>query len=432
MASKTALVMIEFQREFTDSGGKLHEAVKDSMASTNMLANAVKACEDARAKGCKIIHVPITLAKDLSDNPNKGIGILKGCADGALFQTGTWGAEFCDSMVPKQCDLVVQGKRGLDAFPGSDLEQLLVLNGIETVAIGGFLTDCCVDSTMRTACEMGFNVVTLTDCCAATSVEAHQAAVDTAFGMFSTPMKATDFVNSVSVGDMSPPEKKQKRQQSSNCNARTFSCSKAKGGCSMAAAKTALLMIEFQREFADEGGKLHDAVKDVMGSTGMLDNSAKLCQDARRKGCKVIHVPISLAQDGSDNPNKGLGILKGCADGQLFLAGSWNVEFTNKMTPQAGDLVVSGKKGLDAFPGTDLESLLVTHGIETVAIGGFLTNCCVESTMRTACEKGFNVVTLTDCCASTSLAGHKAAAEGTFGMFSVPMASGAFLEAIKA
>jgi nicotinamidase-related amidase len=52
---------------------------------------------------------------------------------------------------------------------------------------------------------------------------------------------------------------------------------------------------------------------------------------------------------------------------------------------------------------------------------GFLTNCCVESTMRTACEKGFNVVTVTDCCATTSLDGHKAATEGTFGMFSTPM-----------
>merc|ERR1712228_1160960 len=96
------------------------------------------------------------------------------------------------------------------------------------------------------------------------------------------------------------------------------------------------------------------------------------------------------------------------------------------MKPQSGDLVVKGKKGLDAFPGTDLERLLVENGIETLAIGGFLTNCCVESTMRTACEKGFNVVTLTDCCATTSAEGHKAAVEGTFGMFSNPMTADAF------
>merc|ERR1712060_626629 len=86
-----------------------------------------------------------------------------------------------------------------------------------------------------------------------------------------------------------------------------------------------------------------------------------------------------------------------------------------------GDVIVKGKKGLDAFPGSNLEGLLRKHGIETVAICGFLTNCCVESTMRTAYEKGFNVVTLTDCTATTSAEGQKAATEGTFGMFSKPM-----------
>lgn len=49
------------------------------------------------------------------------------------------------------------------------------------------------------------------------------------------------------------------------------------------------------------------------------------------------------------------------------------------MQPQPGDVVVQGKKGLDAFPGTDLEEQLKARGIETVVLGGFLTNCCVES-----------------------------------------------------
>ena len=77
------------------------------------------------------------------------------------------------------------------------------------------------------------------------------------------------------------------------------------------------------------------------------------------------------------------------------------------MTPKDGDVVVKGKKGLDAFPGTTLEEELKARGIETVALAGFLTNCCVESTMRTAYEKGFNVITLTDCVATTSEEGQK-------------------------
>ena len=102
-------------------------------------------------------------------------------------------------------------------------------------------------------------------------------------------------------------------------------------------------------------------------------------------------------------------------------------DFEESMIPQAGDLVVEGKKGLDAFPGTNLEALLKENNIETLALCGFLTNCCVESSMRTAYEKGFNTVTLTDCCATTSAEGQAGATGGTFGMFSDPMTADDFV-----
>merc|ERR1711920_334463 len=92
----------------------------------------------------------------------------------------------------------------------------------------------------------------------------------------------------------------------------------------------------------------------------------------------------------------------------------------DSMKPESGDILVTGKRGLDCFPNTDLEAQLKLNGIETVVLGGFLTNCCVESTMRTAYEKGFNVITLIDCTATTSKTGQTAATSETFGMFSQP------------
>ena len=92
--------------------------------------------------------------------------------------------------------------------------------------------------------------------------------------------------------------------------------------------------------------------------------------EVRGAGGKVFHVPIMFKEDASDNPNKCLGILAGCAKDKLFTCGTWNADFHPLMQPQAGDIVVQGKKGLDAFPGTDLESQLVANGIETVVLGG--------------------------------------------------------------
>ena len=83
-------------------------------------------------------------------------------------------------------------------------------------------------------------------------------------------------------------------------------------------SKTALLFIEFQNEFTSEGGKLHPQVKEVMGMTGMLENASRLARDMRRCGVKVFHAPITFAPDGSDNPNKNLGILGGCDNERLF------------------------------------------------------------------------------------------------------------------
>jgi len=208
---------------------------------------------------------------------------------------------------------------------------------------------------------------------------------------------------------------------------RAFGPSDAKGGKEILPDNTAVLFIEYQNEFTTEGGKLHGAVKEVMAENDMLKKSVTVAAAVRKSGGKVFHAPISFADDASDNPNKGLGILAGCAKDKLFTAGTWNAEICASMRPEQQDVVIVGKKGLDAFPGTDLEAQLKSYGIETIALAGFLTNCCVESTMRTALEKGFNVVTLTDCTATTSEEGQKAAVEGTYGMFSTPMPAADFV-----
>lgn len=122
-----------------------------------------------------------------------------------------------------------------------------------------------------------------------------------------------------------------------------------------------------------------------------------VAKQLRAKGGTVFHAPLRLAKDGSDNPNKGLGLLAGCAADELFAVGSWNAEICTALTPEPDDVVICRAHGMDAFMATDLEARLVAHGIETVVLGGFLTNCAVESTMRSAFEKGFNVITLTDC-----------------------------------
>jgi ureidoacrylate peracid hydrolase len=190
----TALVLIEYQNDFTSPGGTLHEAVKPVMESSNMLANTKDAAEKVRAAGGTVVHAPITFVEGYGELSPEPYGILKGVVDSKSFIKGTWGAEIVDDLAPEPSDIVVEGKRGLDAFASTNLDFILRSRGITTIALGGFLTNCCVESTMRTAYEKGYNVITLKDCTATVSEEEQRLATEKNYPMFSRPMDHEEFI----------------------------------------------------------------------------------------------------------------------------------------------------------------------------------------------------------------------------------------------
>ena len=195
---------------------------------------------------------------------------------------------------------------------------------------------------------------------------------------------------------------------------------------------TAVVLIEYQNDFTSPGGTLHDAVKPVMDSTQMLENTKETVERARALGAMIVHAPITFTDDYHELTSEPYGILKGVVDSKSFRKGTWGAEIVEDLTPDGGDIVIEGKRGLDAFASTNLDFILRSRGITTIALGGFLTNCCVESTMRTAYEKGYNVVTLTDCTATLSEEEQRMAVDKNYPMFSHPMDHGEFLAQLDA
>jgi nicotinamidase-related amidase len=191
---KTALVLIEFQNDFTSPGGTLHDAVKGVMNANQMLNNTVGLVSKAREAGVQIVHVPISFTDDYHELRRHPYGILKGVVDSRSFRKGTWGVEIVESLTPHAEDIIIEGKRGLDGFVSTNLDFVLRSRGIQTIALAGFLTNCCVESTMRTGYELGYDVITLTDCTATLSAEEQQMACEKDFPMFSQPMKASEFL----------------------------------------------------------------------------------------------------------------------------------------------------------------------------------------------------------------------------------------------
>ena len=198
--AKTAVVLIEYQNEFTTEGGVLHGAVSEVMDKTGMLANTLEVVDAARAAGATVMHAPISFAEGYNEISSHPYGILKGVVDGKAFIKGSWGAAIVDDLAPADGDIVIEGKRGLDTFASTNLDFILRSKGITTIVLGGFLTNCCVESTMRTGYEHGYQVITLQDCVAATSQEEHDNAISKDYPMFSRPVTGAEFADAL-AGD---------------------------------------------------------------------------------------------------------------------------------------------------------------------------------------------------------------------------------------
>src|SRR5258705_2883364 len=104
--SSTALVLIEFQNDFTTPGGKLHGAVQEVMQSTGMLDNTKETVERARAAGATIVHLPIQFAPGFLEIRELPYVILRGCKDGETFKKESWWAEIVDGRKIKPEDII--------------------------------------------------------------------------------------------------------------------------------------------------------------------------------------------------------------------------------------------------------------------------------------------------------------------------------------
>jgi nicotinamidase-related amidase len=195
---------------------------------------------------------------------------------------------------------------------------------------------------------------------------------------------------------------------------------------------TALVLIEYQNDFLSEGGAMHSGVQKVVASSNMLAHTVKVVEESRAAGATIMFLPITFAEGFGELGSEPYGLLEEVVKANSFRKGTWGAEIVDALPRHPGDILVEGKRGFDGFATTDLDFILRSRGITAIAIAGLLTNCCVESTARTGFEKGYSVVTLTDCTATIGEEEQRFAVERNFWMFSRPLTHDVFLSQLKA
>lgn len=161
------------------------------------------------------------------------------------------------------------------------------------------------------------------------------------------------------------------------------------------AARTALIVIDMQRDFVEPGGFGESLGNDVTRLQAIIPTVAALIGGARKAGVPVIHTRECHRPDLSDLPpakrdrgNPRLRIGDQGPMGRILIAGEPGADIVPQLYPVPGELVID-KPGKGAFHATDLSAHLARLGATTLIFAGVTTEVCVQTTMREANDRGF-------------------------------------------
>jgi nicotinamidase-related amidase len=160
-------------------------------------------------------------------------------------------------------------------------------------------------------------------------------------------------------------------------------------------ARSALLMIDFQRDFCAPGGYA-DRFAGIEWVRPILGPARRLLEAARRAGQLVVHTREGYAPDLSDcSPPKLARSRKAGSEigaagplGRLLIRGEPGHDFVDELRPLPGEPVID-KASYGAFCNTNLEALLRERRIEELYLAGVTADVCVHTTLREATDRWF-------------------------------------------
>lgn len=183
--------------------------------------------------------------------------------------------------------------------------------------------------------------------------------------------------------------------------------------------ETALLFVDVQNYSAEGGGKYAGLSPEIIEARygyffremreRVVPNMRRLQYACRKAGVEVIYTVIeSLTLDGRD-----LG-LDYKISGLFCPRGSHDARVLDAIAPK-GDEIVLPKTSSSVFISTNIDYVLRNLGVQHLIVSGLLTEQCVDSTVRDACDYGYLVTLVTDACAAVSEKRHATSIENNRG-----------------
>jgi nicotinamidase-related amidase len=170
--------------------------------------------------------------------------------------------------------------------------------------------------------------------------------------------------------------------------------------------RTAVIVIDMQRDFLEPGGFGESLGNDVSLLMAAVEPCRLLLRGARERGLLVIHTREGHRPDLSDAPRakveRGAPNLRIGAPGpmgRILIRGEAGHDIVPALYPLPGEPVID-KPGKGAFYATDLHTILHNHAIENLIVCGVTTEVCVHTTVREGNDRGYRCIVPGNCCAS--------------------------------
>ena len=177
-------------------------------------------------------------------------------------------------------------------------------------------------------------------------------------------------------------------------------------------ARTAVIVVDMQNDFATPGGMFDRAGIDIKPIQATVDPIGRVLHATRSARMPIVSLKMAFQADLSDSSRPdgptwvkhmplGVGEPTTAPDGspsRILIRGTWNTDIVDELQPQADDAVIY-KNRYSGFFNTDLETTLRDRGVETLIVVGATTSVCVESTVRDAVFRDLHCVVLEDCTA---------------------------------
>jgi biuret amidohydrolase len=194
----SVLLALHYQNENCHPEGKIKVGIaeREQAWRADMLAAAKRLVDGARTHGVPIIHVRLAVRPDYRD-VIQNAPLFRQWVELDAWKEGTWGVEFHEGLGPAGDELVVTHIRN-NAFFGSPLETLVAMHEPRRLICAGVSTAYAVESTVRHASDLGYEVVVAADACSTATRERHESALQ-AMALIATISDVDEIVRSMAA-----------------------------------------------------------------------------------------------------------------------------------------------------------------------------------------------------------------------------------------